>query len=385
MRWRTRGLITAAMVAAITGAGSLLAQEPVPIGAVDLKLSDTHFALRPRAERAAAEAAARYGEWLGQPAGSPLTLTDQPRGRVFSPWSSPATMDIEAAVAYGVAHQWWGSPSAADAFVVHGICWYLQSRIVERLFDFTFQHVAYRGDAVSFFAGSIPYGFSNLRLGRLVSGVGRGELLFERSDRTWPRAFTPLPPEVDHAALRVALALTSIEHVIGWPVLQGALSEASRRAREGPMPLSRLGQILDAASGVSASRSLDWYQQQSRADIAIERVTSEPCKGEGCVRTRVMVKGGTALPQAVAIKVTLADGQQVDMVWDGASSTTFEVEGPAPASGVELDPDRIDMLDTNFLDNQFQPAAPTNAPLTKWMTRWIVWLQDGMLAYSSLF
>ena len=39
-------------------------------------------------------------------------------------------------------------------------------------------------------------------------------------------------------------------------------------------------------------------------------------------------------------------------------------------------------LDDNFLNNQIVPATATNAPVRKWMARWVVWMQNTVLAYG---
>lgn len=357
MRWRTRGLIAAAIVAMI-GSGILVAQES-------------------RVQRAATEATARYSEWLG-----PLdAVSERPSTAVASSWSSPATMHRETAIAYASALAWWGHPAEADAFVVRGVAWYLQSRVTERLFDFAYQYDAYRGDALAFFGGTVPYGLPSLRLDR-VHGSGRRDVVHQ--PQQWPPSPRLLPTDVDDRALRIALALTSAEQAIGWPVLQGGLFEASRRARSRSMSLSELGDTLDAATGVDVSRVLDWYQQQSRADIRIDSVTSDEC-GQGCVRSHVKLTGTLALPLPVKLIVTLRDGQQVTLEWDGGEPATFDIDGPVAAATVALDPERLNLLDSDWLNNRLQPAMPTNAPVTKWTSRWLVWLQDGMLAYSALF
>lgn len=50
-----------------------------------------------------------------------------------------------------------------------------------------------------------------------------------------------------------------------------------------------------------------------------------------------------------------------------------------------LDPDRVLLLDDNYLDNSRRTAAPSNVPVGKWAVRWLVWLQGAMLDYGLLF
>ena len=62
----------------------------------------------------------------------------------------------------------------------------------------------------------------------------------------------------------------------------------------------------------------------------------------------------------------------------------FEFEAPAIPLRARLDPDAVMLLDDNLLDQSKAPGASTNAPVWKWVARWVVWLQNVTLAYSAL-
>jgi hypothetical protein len=50
-----------------------------------------------------------------------------------------------------------------------------------------------------------------------------------------------------------------------------------------------------------------------------------------------------------------------------------------------LDPARVLLLDANYLDNRLALSPASNVPIAKWVARWVVWLQDAMLAYTAVF
>ena len=71
------------------------------------------------------------------------------------------------------------------------------------------------------------------------------------------------------------------------------------------------------------------------------------------------------------------------MRWDGRDrARTFRFRGPSPATAAHLDPERVVLLDEDYLNNAIVSASPTNAPVRKWMARWIVWMQNTVLTYG---
>jgi hypothetical protein len=330
---------------------------------------------RPRIERAAAESINRYSEWLGPPPLPASVITDQRRADTLRLplWTSPSTMAAESATAYEVGRGWWMSDADANAdpVIANGVSWYLQSRIVEQLYDYTYHNAGHHSDGASFFGGALGYGPVALRVGR-VSALRHPAPV--------------LPPSLDQPSQRLALALASLESTLGWPALQGALFEAMRRSRTAPLSLPEFGGVIADATGYDAPAVFAWYQQHQPVDLSIVEVSSAACRNESCVVTKITVSGGTApLPQMIAVRVLFADGQQLDILWNGAGTRTFDLESASPFSIVQLDPDRAALLDRNWLDNQRRAEPGTNAPVRKWTARWMIWIQDAMLAYSATF
>lgn len=383
-------------------------------GSPDIQITLT-AAAEPHRERVAAavqEALARYVEWLGPLPTGALRIVDRPwRGpapvrpsevSIHIPWwPAAASMDVESEVAFGLARQWWpGLLGRADtATMANGAAWFLQGRVVERLFDLRFLSIAHSADSVRFFGGFVPWSFRPLAVGR--PAVLRRDARPDRHGSSGLR----LPAGLDPASLRAALAFGTLERYLTWPVLQGAMHAWARRSAEGPMSRSDIAATIGAAAG----QDLSWFfatafDAGARFDYALDGfstdVVAEGCGGAPCFRSIATVirrgeaqfTGASALPvgpyesgKGMEVRVSLADGQEVSARWDGRqASKAFQFEGPSPGAAASLDPDRVLLLDANTLDDRRELHGSTNVPVTKWVARWVVWLQDAMLTYASL-
>ena len=122
-----------------------------------------------------------------------------------------------------------------------------------------------------------------------------------------------------------------------------------------------------------------------RMDYAIDGVTVDAC-GTQCERVTVNVAHrGAASFSPLEIRARFADGQSASAIWDGqGESKAFAFEGPARPVRVEIDPEHLNLLDTNLIDQQRSIGGATNVSIAKWAARWMVWLQDAMLAYTAI-
>lgn len=366
-RWR-RALSIAALIAA-SSAGTLDAQ-PTPLdSSIAIQIDTGDAAIRRRAEFAAREAWADYSRWLGPRQQQTVTITGAPW------WSSPPTMDVETLAAYEVARLWWRDPFG-DTPIVNGVAWYLQSRVVERLYDLTFQRPGHSSESARFFGGAVPWSMPTLRLSRWHAGLARGEWL--QTAARWPRPGRGLPASVDGEALTVARALMSFEHAAGWPAVQAALAGAAHRAPAG----RPLGDVVNDAAGMTVVRS-----SASAGDVAIAAVSDAPCANRPCRVTRVAVaRDETLLGAPVPVRVDFADGQSVaTRLRADERMREFTFESAAPYVAVHLDPNRTVLSDVNLLNNVRLASPSSNVPIAKWTIRWLIWLEDAMLSYSALF
>ncbi len=373
---------------------------------------------RQRVRSSAQQAIDRLIEWLGRCPAASITIVDQPwRGdrststssvTLDVPWrSAPETMDLESQAVFGVARQWWPglAANAEGATLADGLAWYLQSRIVDRLFDFNFQVPAHSETAVRNFGGGWPRAVRILPLGRWSAGLAREEYLRARLTRpSWPQPGRRLPPGLTMPAIRRAIAFASLEQMVGWPTLEGALRVLSGASVQRSIDRADVERLIASAVGLD----LSWFFRVAFDDsVAIDYAVRElitgntsPCGNGPCVRTRVTVaRNGDGqftgssedavtpfeAGDAVELLVTFADGQQVAARWDGrAAVRTFEFDSASPAVSAVVDPDRILLLDENTLNNGMRTDV-ANVVAPRWLAYWVVWLEGAVLDYTGLF
>ena len=299
-------------------------------------------------------------------------------------------MEIESLVAYRLALQYW-HPSPDEPHIARGLAWYLQSRAVEQHFNLTFAAPGHSVESLRLFGGFIPWSLPSLRLGRFSAGLAAGE---------GRRA----PGDLDASAVRSAMAFATLERYLGWPTLQGALREFAKRG-DAPVTLAAAKDTISAASG----QNLDWFfdaafDSTRRIEYRLRDVATDDeardCSGRPCHRSRVTIArlgdtafsgssrprmGGFEAGRGVQVRVTFADGDQVDAAWDGRDEErVFEFESNAPATVVQLDPRGVIIPDSNALDGSWHRTPESNVPTAKWVARWAVWLQNALLTYAML-
>jgi hypothetical protein len=383
---RPRALAT--LVAWVSLCAPIADAQAPRIPEVDIQLPASHARYRERIERAAVESLTQYEQWLGPPPAGPLTITtERPHSgidgrRVVAidvPWrTSDSMMEVEAQVAFAIAMVYWPQRAGDDVSIARGLSWYLQGRVVERLFNVAYARPGHSSDGLRFFGGYVPWGLPALRLSRWSDA--------RRSDRG-------------------AAAFAALERYLGWPVLQGGLKTLAAAAPEARLVRSHVNAAISGAAG----QDLTWFFDVAfdpavRLDYAVTSLVSEPapdgCAGRGCFHTRVSAARlgdglftGSSLPPlgnfdsggAIHICVAFEDGQHATARWDGrAAERVFEFESPARAVSVRMNPEGDLLLDATPLDHTRYITPQTNVPLGKWVGRWLVWLQDAVLTFTML-
>lgn len=373
---------------------------------------------RARMRSAADESLLRYAQWLGPLPLAKVTIVGRPWQQpvrhepgtvvIDPPWhSAPPVMDIESQVAYGVALQYWraADPPADSVPIAASLSWYLQSRVVEGLFNVRYAVTAHSTESVGLFGGHVPWAFPTLRLSRWSAGLGRDRFVQSAGARlASPVSARRLPPGLTQPAVRGALALGALERYLGWPVLQGALHTLATSRRGVALTVSVLDEVISAA----ACQDLSWFfdgafNRTVDFAYAIDAVSSRAvpsCESGPCHRTEVTLArrapgqftGTSRAPvgpyeagDGLALRVTFEDGQIVTARWDGRAATrTLAFESPAPLAAVRLDPEGVLLLDDTPLDHVRAASPRSNTPIAKWAARWTVWLQNALLTYAML-
>lgn len=376
---------------------ALLRQSQGP-GPLPIELAPEHERYREQIEQAAAESIMLYARWLDAtlPAltietRAPETTTSASDVALRLPWrASDSAMEIQAQVAYRLAKRYWIEADTEPA-IARGLAWYLQTRVVEHIFNLRYALPAHSTDNVRFLGGHVPWAFPALRLNRW-------------STVTHTASHGRLPAEVDSDVLRVASVFATLERYLSWPVLQGALAVLARHD-EIPLTAKHANGVISAAAGQDLSWLFEIASDRSRrVEYRLERFVSEPSTSlrcaAPCYHTRVVVTrlgntafSGSSLPRvgafeagaAVTLSVQFHDGQQLRERWDGRDETRqFEFQSSSPAAVVQLDPDGFLLLDSNRLDHRQVSEPSSNVPLGKWLVRWATWLQHAMLTYAML-
>ena len=314
-------------------------------------------------------ASSLYSQWLG-PTELPTVINTMP-----SPFDRAGSMSLESAVAFEMARDRFGHFASDNGAVADGIAWYLQSRVVERAFDVSFRAPGYRLESTCFFGCYVRWTFPSLIVGRWADGLGRVEYLRHHSGREWPLVDRRPAARLEGRALGIALALASLERELGWPTLQGALRVAANAQDGRPFV-----EILEQATARHLT-TVFAVAARASADPRLESVTSVPattCGTTPCYVTRVTFVGGDQIPFPLSVLVEFDDNTRLLERWDGAVDA-FEFESAAAATRVRLDPDRHSLLDADFANGEYVRAPRAGVRVTKWVSAWILWLQDAML------
>jgi aminopeptidase N len=177
---------------------------------------------------------------------------------------------------------------------------------------------------------------------------------------------------------KTALWLHTLERHLGWPVLQRILSTYLDRWKfRHPRPDDFFA-VVNEVSG----RDMTWFfDQVYRSSNVFDYGVQELQSAAGRTTAVIRRYGEATFP--VDVVTTFDNGEQVRERWDGLDRrVVYTYERPARAVSVEVDPERVLLLDVNYTNNSrtLQPRA-SQASL-KWALKWLTWLQDLLLTYA---
>jgi hypothetical protein len=211
--------------------------------------------------------------------------------------------------------------------------------------------------------------------------------------RYWPGAGGAL------SYSKTALWLNTLERHLGWSTVQRILSTFFTRWKfRHPRPDDFFA-VVNEVSG----RDMTWFFDQvyrnsivfdySISQFRSQRVTASGffgAKGRaefkadnptpGRFRTTVVARrlGEGIFP--VDVLVTFKNGEKVRERWDGRDRwRMFSYERGVEGLSAQVDPDRVLLLDVDYTNNSRTLEPRGGAAATKWMLKWMVWLQDLLL------
>lgn len=181
---------------------------------------------------------------------------------------------------------------------------------------------------------------------------------------------------------KTALWLNTLERMLGWEATQKILSTYfARGAFQHPTP----EQFFAIANEVSG-KDLTWffdavYRSNAVFDYAVAQVTSTPAAAGFDNVVAVRRLGNGVFP--IDVRVTFADNSTATEHWDGkAPWHAFSYDTPVAIAKVEVDPDRILLLDVNRTNNSWTAKPQTALAVRRWTLRWVTWAEEVLLSYA---
>ena len=387
----------------------------LPPVAIRLLLQPEHVGQAERHFNATRAALRYYGEWFGAYPYGYITVIDpawqSAAGGMEYPtlftagtrWLAPRGVTTpEGVTVHEAGHQFWYGIVASNEFerawMDEGFNTFSTARTIEQVFEPNYLSKRY-------FGGFVPWVFGDVPLTRAVDGnrlsgyraAARSDAEDTPSWRYWPGSAGAITYN------KTALWLHTLERLLGWDTLQKILNVYfSRWAFKHPKP-----EDFFAVANEVSGRDLTWffdqvYRSSNVFDYGVDTFTSEraPALGysgdggqrrfvssdstSGPYRTTVAARryGEAIFP--VDIRVVFENGEDVRWQWDGRDRwKLFEIERPVRARSVQVDPDRVLLLDVNYTNNSAVLTTDTaHAAARKWSLAWLIWLQDHLLTYG---
>ena len=355
-----------------------------------------------------------YGEWFGPYPYGHITIVDPAwrsgAGGMEYPtlftagtrWLAPdGVTQPEGVTVHEAGHQFWyglvGNNEFEHAWMDEGFNTFATARVVDTAFSPNYL-------AQRFFGGFVPYVHRDIPRSRAIDGNRlSGYRAAARSDTQSTPTYEYWPGTGGAISYnKTALWLHTLERHLGWETLQRIMSTMFARSTFAHPSPEDFFSVANEVTGTDLTWFFDQVHRSSNVfDYAVQQLTTRPVAGRGFFddddglrfddrrgdgarfRTDVIVRryGEAVFPVDVA--VTFTDGEEVRVRWDGqARWQQFTFDRAAPAERVEVDPDRVLLLDVNYTNNSKTRAPRSDEASTKWMLKWMVWLQDLMLTYA---
>lgn len=367
-----------------------------------LLLQPEHDAQAGRHFAAARAVLSAYGSWFGPYPYSQLTIVDpapvvhpQTQGvstggmeypTLFTAgtrWSAPRrSAQPEAVTLHEAGHQFFQGIVATNEFehawMDEGLTTFLTARVMETAFPDRFVTTE------RYFGGLLAWPYEDVPWSRTIDGnrlnayrpVADVEVPATPSWQYWPGTAGQISYN------RTALWLATLERHLGWPTLQSILATYFERgAFRHPGP----DEFFATASEVSG-QDLTWFfdevfRRASRFDYGVAHV--QVVGAYDHITSTVVARryGDGVFP--VDVRVRFADGTEARERWDGqARWQAFSFDRPSAVLAVDVDPERVLLLDTNVTNNSWSARPRAAEAGSRWTWRWLSWAQELLLTYA---
>ncbi len=391
--------------------GTRFRAEGLPPVDVVLLLLPEHESLGKRYLAAAVNALKLFGEWFGPYPYPILTVVDplpgSDTGGMEYPTfitggttyrSPPESLSPEGVTVHEVGHQWWFGMVATnefeEAWLDEGINSWAEARAM--------QHAYPRAQFIARHLGGIPFVFPAMEIpfeSESLSALRRSGRLDVMTEPSWrvlnSRSY------VVNAYYKPEAVLFTLENLLGEELMLKAMrSYFQRRQFSHPKTAEFIEDVTQAAGRDLSGFFKETFYSSELIDYSIESARSTkipPIQGresdssldspdgqnegdEPGYLTEVVVsrKGGARLP--VEVLMVFEDGRQIRESWDGwATWRRFKIESSSRLRYAAVDPDRKLILDVDPVNNsRWVAGAETSdsAPVVKWTSKWLFWVQN---------
>ena len=358
-----------------------------------LLLQPEHAAQASRYFDATAAALRYYGEWFGPYPYGHITIVDPAyqsgSGGMEYPtlftagarWIAPRPVaQPERVTIHEAGHQFWygivGSNEFEHAWMDEGFNTFSEARAMDE--------AAFPNRLVlRFFGNFIPWTINDITLTRATDSNrltgyrdnAEADAQATPTFRYWPGTATFTTYN------KTALWLHTLERHLGWPVLQRVMSTYFERWQfRHPQPADFFAVVNEVAG-----RDMRWffdeaYRSSNVFDYGVQSFSSTKVQlpSDG-YRTVVVVRryGEALFP--VDVVTTFRDGQRTTERWDGRDRrAVYTYNRPSEALSVQVDPERVLLLDVNYTNNSATLDPRADEASLKWSLKWLAWLQELM-------
>jgi hypothetical protein len=392
----------------------------LPSVTMRLLLQPEHRDQAARHFRATRAALKYYGEWFGPYPYPQITVVDPVtifNGRVQgggtggmeyptlftagTRWHAPAAGTQPTSVTiHEAGHQFWYGIVATNEFehawLDEGFNTFSTARVMAEAYPEGFVTVG------RYFGGLIGWAFDDVRWTRAIDGnrldpyrpVARYEIQATPTWQYWPGSASAITYN------KTSLWLATLERHLGWDTVQRMLSAwFDRGAFRHPTP-QEFFEIANEAAG----EDLTWFfdavhRSEAVFDYSVAQVTTVPATGAGWIgegRDKTYWPGGSTERDhlivvrrngdgifPVDVRTTFSDGSSDTIRWDGrAVWQSFTYRREVDVVRVEVDPDRVLLLDVDYTNNSWTAAPDAARAARKWSLRWLTWLEEVLLTYA---
>jgi len=384
----------------------------LPAVTIRLLMQPEHAGQEDRHFAATAAALRYYGEWYGAYPYSHITVIDPAyqsgAGGMEYPtlftsgtrWLAPRQSNSpEGVTVHEAGHQFWygivGNNEFEHAWLDEGLNTFSEERVQSIAFQPNYR-------VERFFGGFIPWQFRDIPLDRATDGNGlngyRPAAEWDEPSKPTFRYWPGTHAQITYS--KTALWLHTLERLLGWDTLQRILATTFERWKfRHPRPEDFFA-IANEVSGQDLTWFFDQvYRGSSVFDYGVERFVSERLMVRGLdegvpptfrersvdntFRTTVVVRrlGEAFFP--IDVLTTFENGEQVREKWDGRDRwRVYTYDRPVRARTVQVDPERVMLLDIDYTNNSRTLAPRADIAAHKWSLTWMVWLQDLLMTWA---